>query len=402
MIKALQQNLIPNYGDPNDPLTRARYGYLEGLVSVAGNTVLFVIKLTLGVLINSIALIADSFHTLSDVGTSFVVIIGFRIAKKPADKQHPFGYGRVEYIATLIIAILLVITGMGFIQQSVERLINTVSITNKELSIITVLVLVISAIVKEWMARFSIAIGERINSDILIADAWHHRSDALAAIGVAVSIMGSSRGYIFLDPIFGIIVSVIIIWVGLTLVKNSSNYLIGRSPDRDVLDSIEAIGGEIPGVKGVHDISLHDYGSNKVVTLHAEVDDTTTLDKAHEIADALEERIKDKTSYSSIIHIEPRETYQDNRWKKQLIENILKKQRSIISFHNIRVIRGQGKDDITMHLVVDRDMPVQRTHELCHRVESLIKRVYADSDVHIHLEPCKEKDCDICREPCDR
>jgi cation diffusion facilitator family transporter len=299
--------MIPDYGDPNDPLVRAKYGYLEGIVSIIGNTLLFIIKLAMGLLINSIALIADSVHTLSDVGTSMVVIIGFKISTKPSDKTHPYGYGRVEYIATIIIAVLLVITGFGFIQQSIERIVNSVSITHKEYALVIGLVLLLSAVVKEWMARFSLAIGKKINSDILIADAWHHRSDAFASIGVGVSIIGSFYGFPLLDPIFGIIVSLIIIYVGITLGKPSANSLIGKSPDDDIVESIQEIGRQIQGVKNIHDISLHDYGPKKIITLHAEVDKDLLLDDAHAIADKLEEKIKEKMNCSTIIHVEPTE-----------------------------------------------------------------------------------------------
>jgi cation diffusion facilitator family transporter len=402
MDRSYKYFFIPDYGDPTDPIVRAKYGYLEGVVSITVNIVLFIVKLILGLFLNSIALIADSFHTLSDVGTSAVVIIGFKVSKKPPDAQHPFGYGRVEYIATLIIAVLLVIVGLGFIQQSVERLINSVSITNEGFVFIVAAVLVISAFIKEWMARFSLALGYKINSDILIADAWHHRSDALAAVGVAVSIIGSTLGYMFLDPVFGVVVSVIIIWVGLTLVKSSSNFLIGRSPDSAIIASIERIGRETRGIKGMHDLSIHDYGSNKVVTLHAEVDNDMSLEEAHAVADTLEQRIREETSYSTIIHVEPRDLQCDHLMKKGVIENILRRQKEVISFHNIQIIRHRDKDYIAMHLVVDRDMPVQKSHDLCHRIETLFQGLYSNSEVHIHLEPCREKDCVSCRQSCQK
>ncbi len=395
-------NLIPDYGDVNNPAVRAKYGYLEGKVSIIGNIVLFIMKLTLGLFINSIALIADSIHTLSDVGTSFIVIVSFNIAKKPSDTRHPFGYGRVEYIATIIIAVLLVITGIGFIQQSIERILNSVSITHQQYAVVIGGIIIISAVVKEWMARFSQALGKKIKSDILVADAWHHRSDALTNIGVGISIIGASYGFPFLDPTFGMIVSLVIVYVGISLGKTSSQFLIGKSPDADLVKSVEEIGQGIKEVKNIHDISVHDYGTRKIITLHAEVDKTLMLDEAHGIANTLEEKIMEKLHCSTIIHIEPTQFHRDTFFKKRLLQDLLEKQNSVISFHNIRIIRRLEKDDISMHLVVNKDMSIQNSHQLVHRIEELIQKKYGPCDVHIHLEPCQHSYCPICSAPCEK
>jgi cation diffusion facilitator family transporter len=395
-------SFIPEYGDINDPFVRAKYGYLEGMVSIVGNVFLFIVKLSLGLFINSIALIADSIHSLSDVGTSVVVIVGFSISKKPSDTVYPFGYGRVEYIATVIIAVLLVITGFGFIQQSIERILESVTITHQQYAIVIGVFILLSAVVKEVMARFSFALGKKINSDILFADAWHHRSDALSSIGVGLSIIGASFGYPVLDPLFGIIVSFIIVYVGVNLGKKSVQFLIGKSPDSSLVASVQEIGQGIEGVKNIHDISLHDYGTQKIITLHAEVDKNLLLDEAHAIADKLEEQLLQKMHYSTIIHVEPTSFHRDTQNKKQLIEKILEEQKSVISFHNIRIIRRPEKDDISMHLVVNKEMNVEDSHQLCHQIEILIQNTYGSCDVHIHLEPCHDAYCSICTSPCDK
>lgn len=402
MMNTKRFSLIPDYGDINDPLVRAKYGYLEGKVSIIGNLFLFILKLTLGLFINSIALIADSVHTLSDIGTSLVVIVSFNISKKPSDTRHPFGYGRVEYIATIVIAVLLVVTGIGFIQQSIERILNSVSITNQQYAVVIGGIIIISAVVKEWMARFSKALGDKIKSDVLAADAWHHRSDALTNVAVGISIIGASFGFAYLDPVFGVIVSLIIIYVGTMLGKTSAQFLIGKSPDIDLVKNVKKIGWDIKGVKDIHDISLHDYGTQKIITLHAEVDKTLPLDEAHKIADTLENKILETMHCSTIIHIEPAELHRDTFFKKRLIEDVLGKEKSVVSFHNIHIIRRYEKDDISMHLVVDKLMNVQESHRLCHRIEAAIQKKYGSSDVHIHLEPCQDSYCPICSTPCEK
>ena len=401
MEKERRFSLIPDYGDINDPTVRARYGYLEGTVGIVGNSLLFVMKLTLGLFLNSIALIADSVHTLSDVSTSAVVIFGFKISKKPSDKEHPFGHGRAEYIATLIIAILLVVAGFGFIQQSIERLINAVTIINLGYAIPFGIILILSAFVKEWMARFSFAIGKKINSDILVADAWHHRSDALASVGVGISIIGSYYGYMILDPIFGVIVSLIIIYVGIFLGKTSSNYLMGQAPDKELIENVKNIAKSVNGVKGVHSISVHDYGKSKVITFHAEVDYNLMMDEAHNIADELENKVMEKTNHPTIIHVEPKDMHYESRIKERIIEKILEREKGIISFHNVRVIKRKDKDDIKMHLVVDKNMAIKNSHSLSDKLESIIRKEYGPCNLDIHFDPC-DKECNVCLMPCKK
>ncbi len=399
MFKSKKFRITPDYGDPNNPKIRAKYGYLEATVSIIGNALLFLLKLFLGLFINSIALIADGVHSLSDVSTSGIVIFGFRIAKKESDQEHPFGHGRAEYIATLIIAILLIIVGLGFIQQSIERIINPKYISHQEYVIIISIVVLISAVFKELMARYSIAIAKKINSDVLKADAWHHRSDAISSIGVAIGILGARYGFPILDPIFGIIVSIIIIYVGIDLMKRSSNILMGTKIERETISEIEEIVKSTGYAKNLHNVFLHDYGTNKVITLHVEIDSNLSLEKAHEIADNLEEKIQKETKFSTVIHLEPSRNRNKNKKSYKIIEKILKSQNEIKSFHKIQIIGGIKKDEIKMHLVVNHNMSVQKAHELCIRIEKILQKEYGSCKVDIHFDPC-DKNCKICNISC--
>jgi cation diffusion facilitator family transporter len=397
--------LIPDYGEIDNPKIRAKYGYLEAIVSIIGNLLLFLLKLFLGLYINSIALIADGVHSLSDTATSGVVIFGFRIAAKEPDKEHPHGHGRAEYIATLIISILLIILGFGFIQQSIERIITGETLLNQEFAILIGIIVIISAIIKEAMARYSNTIAKKIDSDVLKADAWHHRSDAISSIGVAIGIIGSRFGFPILDPIFGIIVSIIIIYVGIDLLRKASNFLIGKAPDEQIIKQIREIAENTDNVKGIHDIFLHDYGTTKILTIHVEVDSKLQLDEAHGIADNLEENIKKQTKYSTIIHLDPTahisKTSQDMDEKRKIIKTILKKQKEIKSYHKVSIIQSGEKNKIKMHIIVDKDMPVKESHELCHALKTILKKQYDSCDVDIHFEPCIDN-CKICTLSCEK
>lgn len=401
MPKSKKIRLVPDYGDTNNPNVRAKYGYLEAAVSIIGNTLLFLLKLTLGLFINSIALIADGVHSLSDVSTSGVVIFGFRIAKKQPDKEHPFGHGRAEYIATLVIAILLILVGFGFIQQSVERIINPEKIAHQEYAIIISIVVLFSAVVKELMAKYSFIISKKINSDVLKADAWHHRSDAISSIGVAIGIIAARYGYPLFDPIFGVMVSIIIIYVGLKLIKTSSDFLMGTELDKKTEDKIIKITKSVNLVKDVHKMYLHDYGTSKVLTLHVEIQPGLTIEQAHEIADIVEKKIQDETSFSTVVHLEPANKKTDFSKDKKTIERILRKQKRVITFHKIRIIKGVEKDDIKMHLVVDEKMPVSESHELSEEIKEIIQKEYGPAFVDIHFDVC-DKNCKICNYECEK
>jgi cation diffusion facilitator family transporter len=392
-------SIIPEYGDPKDMSVRAKYGYLEATVSIIGNVILFLIKLILGIFINSIALIADSIHSLSDVGTSGVVIYGFKVSKKPPDEAHPYGHGRMEYIATIIIATLLIVVGFGFIEYSIERIINPQDLLNQDYIFIIGLIIIITAVVKELLAEYSILIGKKIKSDILVADAWHHRSDAISSVAVGIGIIGTTYGYPILDPIFGIIVSFIIIYVGIKIIKDSASVLMGHAPDEELIGEIKKLVNSIEGVKGINKVKIHDYGVTKVVSLRVNVENNLRLDDAHEIADRIENKVRDKMNYTTIVHLEPEKISTGAKLSEEIVEKILDRQKEIISFHKIQIISNGTKDDVKMHIVVDQDMSINKSHELCHRLESIINNKYGTCNVDVHFEPCG-KDCKACTFSC--
>ena len=391
---------IPDYGNVSDPAVRARYGFLEGYVSIAGNVLLFVVKVTLGLFIGSIALLADGVHSLSDVATSAVIILGFRIASKPPDADHPFGHGRVEYIATLVIAILLAITGIEFIMASVDKLHDPTSLENEGYAMAIALVVLASAVAKEAMARYSSAISRRIGSEALEADAWHHRSDAISSVGVALAIVGSSYGLTWLDPIFSIVVAIIIIFVAYRLVRTASSSLIGQAPTPDLVEEIGRVARGTEGVEGVHDIAVHDYGSQKVITLHAEVREDMVLEEAHEIADRLDARLIEVTSFPTIVHLDPQGSVPSEVKMRMVLEPALKAEPRVVSYHRVQVLHRSGRDEISLHLIVDRHMSVEESHEMCHRLENSLAELHGPCKVIIHFEPCVD-DCVVCQIECE-
>jgi len=277
-------------------------GYLEGTVSIILNTLLFGLKYWVGMKTFSIAIIADAWHTLSDSLTSLVVIIGFKVSSKPADKKHPFGHGRAEIISSVIIGTLLAVVGVNFLIASIQRFINHQSASYGNLAII---VFIISVIVKEGLAQFSMRAGKKINSQSLIADGWHHRSDALVSFMVLVGIfMG---GYFWwVDSIMGIIVSLVIFYTTYIILKESISTLIGEEPSEDLEAEIRKIvTNSVSHDVKLHHFHSHKYGDNKELTFHIRLPADMRLEDAHRITEKLEKKIKEEMNIETTIHVEP-------------------------------------------------------------------------------------------------
>jgi len=293
----------------NRKITRKFVGYLEAWISILGNLILFIIKFLFGTSLNSISLIAEAFHSLSDVLTSIVVLLGFKMGDKPPDKEHPYGHGRLEQIATIIIAIMLLIVSYDLIKDSLKRILSPQKVSFNYLVLIF---MILSALFKEWMARFSIYLGKKINSSTLIADAWHHRSDAIASILVGIGLIFVNLNLYFLDGILGIGVSLLLAWIGIELLKSSSSFLIGEAPNEELLKNIEQIVLSTPGVLNMHDLMIHDYQNNKIISLHVEIDENLSAKDAHKIALEVQDKLKKKIENSNIsVHIDPKGERED-------------------------------------------------------------------------------------------
>ena len=277
-------------------------GYLEGTVSIIVNTLLFGLKYWVGIKTFSIAIIADAWHTLSDSLTSVVVIIGFKISSKPADKKHPFGHGQAEIISSVIIGTLLALVGVSFLISSIQKFINHQSASYGNLAIV---VFIISVIVKEGLAQFSIRVGKKINSQSLIADGWHHRSDALVSLMILLGIF--IGGYFWwVDSIMGAVVSLVIFYTTYIILKKSISTLIGEGPSEDFEAEIRKIvANNVSHDVKLHHLHCHKYGENKELTFHIRLPADMRLKDAHKIAEELEEKIKEEMDIETTIHVEP-------------------------------------------------------------------------------------------------
>ncbi len=302
LTRKLLKIFVRDYEDAENPDVKAKYGSLEAWVSIVSNVVLSVIKFALGLISNSIALTADAFHTFSDVVTSVIVLVGFKASRRPADTGHPFGHGRTEVISTLIIGVLLAVVGFNFLRDSFDRIFHPQPVRG---GVLVITVLAISAYFKEVLTVFSMELGKKIEASSLLADAWNHRSDAIASLLIAVAIIASRYNYFIVDSILGIGISAIIIYVGVKFSYNSASRLLGQAPSKEILSRIEQQARAVRGVNSVHDIEVHEYGEQLRVSLHIEVNNRLGVSSAHQIAEAVEKKLLQALRITAVVHVDP-------------------------------------------------------------------------------------------------
>ena len=361
------RRLIADYRDVDNLKVRAKYGSLEAWVSIVINVALFAIKLILALMIHSVSLLADAIHTLSDTGTSIVILIGFKIAKRPADREHPFGHGRMESVATLIVSVLLIVTGFELLRSSFEHILHP-TVVSAKIGPLLVLILLGTILSKELMARFARELAMIVKSKTLEADFWHHRSDALSTVLVLVAMVGSYYGYNYVDGVVGIGVALIVMYSGYAIARDAISPLLGEQPRPELIEQIENLARTVPGALGVHDVIVHRYGQVDLISLHVEVSAEEPVDTLHDISEQVEAILDRNLGGTSVVHIDPlsrsHERYEEIH---TLLKQTVAKNDRIMSFHDLRVA---GNDplrvsfDITLEQKVTEEQVVQLKENL--------------------------------------
>ena len=274
----------------------------EGWISIFGNIALFVLKMWAGLVSGSIAIIADAWHTLSDSLTSIVVLVGIRVSAKPADKEHPFGHGRAELIAAMIIGVLLSVVAFNFVVEGVLRLRTQQPAHYGTFAIVAT---IISIVVKEAMAQYAFWVAKETGARSIRADAWHHRSDAISSVVILAGIF-LGRHVWWIDGVLGLIVAALIFYAAYDILRDAVHIMMGEVPDKELIDFIEATCKKESTLNmKPHHIHLHRYGEHIEMTMHIKLPDDMPLLDAHEIASRVEDRLLEEKGISSTIHMEP-------------------------------------------------------------------------------------------------
>lgn len=318
---------------------RIQSGYQAGITGVIVNICLFSAKLVIGIFVNSIAIIADAINNLSDVAASAVTLFGFKVSSKPADEEHPFGHGRIEYITSLVVSILVLLVGVEFVKTSYERIVHPEPV---KFSVAPFIILILSILVKIALSIYYNYIGRKINSDTLKATSIDSLSDVFTSSVVLISFILIKFTRIPLDGYIGLTVSLIIIYAGINLIRSTINPLIGSAPDHDLVQSLCQRLLQYPNILGVHDLLVHNYGPGRTIaSIHAEVPSNLSLIEVHDIIDQAEREISSELGIHLVIHMDPvLMDEQENEKAQQYATRVLSQHPGIQSFDKVRLIEN--------------------------------------------------------------
>ncbi len=374
------------------PAQRTRYGLLEGWISIIGNILIAAVKMLFGLLTKSVALIADAVHSLSDILSSGVVVGGFVIADKEADEEHPFGHGRFELVAGVIIAVFLMITAIEVFKTGIAHIQN--ALHPAAFSWLTIIFIAGTIIIKELMARFSMNLSVVLDSPSLKADAQHHRSDVLSTIVVLISMIATKFPIPFLagvsiDGWAGILVALFIFNSGITILKENSSAIIGESPDHNTIQRIRKIACSYKNVHNAHDIIVNQYGSTRLISLHIEIPDTMNVVKAHDLSETIEDALNKKLNCSTVCHIDPI-SINHPHYKKvvALLQKLKDTDSRIYSFHDVRFIGGKKRYNIVFALTPDKGLK-EKQYALLRKdiIAYIMKKIPNAHGIVIDIEP---------------
>lgn len=345
---------IPDYEDVQNQIVRSRYGALEGWASTGVNFVLFIAKAVFGFMTGSVSLIADAFHTLSDISTSIVILVSFRLAKKPSDEMHPFGHGRMEAVASVLVAVLLLVAAVEVGKSGVEHLIHPRPF---HASWLVVGVIATTVIIKELLARFSQELGRMIDSPALEADFWHHRTDAISSLLVIAAFIGQRLGIAFLDGAAGIVVALMVGYTGFKIAHKGIDDLLGGRPSRSLIDGVKSTALAFDEVLDVHDLIIHQYGQTMVLSFHIEVSETLSLKYAHTIAEEVERAVNEKFKTYTTVHLDPvNDKDPELQTIRERLKLLINSCDGHCSFHDLRTVGEAEAKNILFDLTVDPRM----------------------------------------------
>ncbi len=351
MTNLLIRLFIRNYEDTANVKVRSSYGTLSGAVGIAVNILLSVAKLIIGSITGSIAITGDALNNLSDAGSSAISLVGFKISSKPADEEHPYGHGRLEYICGMGVAVIIMFMGFELIKSSVEKIINP---SNPQFSIAAVIVLAISILGKLWLALFNRKIGKAINSDTVDAVVKDSLSDMAATAASILALVLSQFFALPFDGIFGVIVSLFVLWAGIGVFRTTVASLLGQAPNPETVKMIEEKILSYKGIQGVHDLIVHDYGPGRCfVTAHAEVPYDVDIMESHDLIDVIEQDIKKDLGYIITLHMDPLVTDDEQTNKaRAMISGIITNINPDLSFHDFRMVSGPHHTNLIFDLVI--------------------------------------------------
>ena len=385
MTEFLVNKFIKDSANIESTEVRTRYGMLASVVGIFCNVLLFSVKLAIGLILSSLAVTADAFNNLSDAASSIISFVGVKMAGKPADAEHPFGHGRIEYIAALIVSFLVIEVGFTFFKSSISKIMHPEEITFDPVPFI---ILILSILVKLWMAFFNNKLGKRIDSKVMLATAADSLGDVITTSATVISIVICHFTSINVDAIAGLIVSGIVIWSGVSIAKDTLEPLIGQRVPSELYQKITDMVESYEGIVGAHDLIVHNYGPNRsMATIHAEVPNDVSIEASHEIIDRIERDAKKELNILLVIHMDPIEMRDEEvlelRDKTSHIVHALDPE---LHFHDFRVLKENEKKNLVFDLVVPDSYTEKDANRVMHQLIALLHEMEKNVDCIITLD----------------
>ena len=372
MTEFLVRHFVKNHEDVEKVSVRTAYGVLASVVGIFCNVLLFVVKGAVGFFLHSVSVMADAFNNLSDAGSSVVGLVGVRMASKPADEEHPFGHGRIEYIEALVVSFLVLQVGFTFFKDSIRKIQNPEELKFQAVSVI---ILVLSIGVKLWMGMFNKKLGKKIDSKVMMATATDAMGDVVTTTATIASVLFFRITGINIDGIVGIGVSLVVMWAGIGIAKDTLEPLIGEAVAPEEYVRISRFVEKYEGIVGSHDLIVHNYGPGRsMASIHAEVPNDVDIEVSHEIIDRIERDAAKRLGIFLVIHMDPVETKDEHVLEvRHQVEQILDAVDSRVSIHDFRMVDGKEQINLIFDMVVPFEYSTQKQNELKMTLRKLLQ-----------------------------
>lgn len=371
MTDFIIKKFIKDYENVNEQRVRESYGITASITGIILNTLLSIGKILTGIIFNSISVTADGVNNLSDGASSVITLIGFKISSKPADKDHPFGHARMEYLTGLILGIAVILVGVELIKSSFDKIMNP---TKTIFSIEMIVVLIVSVLIKLWISLFYKKLGDKISSATLKASSTDSRNDVISTIVVILSLLVSNATGYEVDGYVGILVALFILYSGYDILRDILNPLLGEMPDREFIESIENKILSYDGIVNIHDLVVHNYGPNRYfASVHAEVDAKEDIMKSHDLIDNIERDFAREFDISLVIHLDPVITDDEEiNELRSMTDKIVKSIDERLTMHDFRVVKGETHTNLIFDVVVPVDYDI-KSSKLVSMIEKEIR-----------------------------
>ncbi len=374
MTEFLVRHFIKDYEDVEKVSVRTAYGVLASIVGIFCNVFLFAVKFIVGLVLHSVSVTADAFNNLSDAGSSIISFVGVKMAEKPADADHPFGHGRIEYIAALVVSFLVLEVGFTFLKDSFGKIWEP---EEMNFQLVSVIILLLSIAVKLWLGLFNRKLGVRIDSKVMQAVFTDSMGDVITTGATILSLVFFRITDINIDGIVGVGVALVVMWAGVGIARDTLEPLIGEAIDPELSRQIKAFVESYDGIEGTHDLIVHNYGPGRsMASIHAEVPNDVDIEKSHEIIDRIERDAGKKLGIFLVIHMDPVEMKDERVLKiRDKTVELLRELDPECSIHDFRVVHGEEQINIIFDMVIPIEYDEEKRREIPKELESRLKEV---------------------------